>query len=142
MYFFCICHIPASKCLSNSNGAGASAAVDGEPEPVDPMSLHCWLIEKVFFYCLLSIFWKKILLLLQGEIKKYLYFSIYNKIFLYNVIICTFPIINKKYYLIARWVAEINAALCLVMKIINSPEEDRTQNQRVYGQSLRPSDQV
>ncbi|CAH0726822.1 unnamed protein product, partial [Brenthis ino] len=40
----------ASKCLSNGNGASASAAVDGEPEPVDPMSLHCWLIEKALHH--------------------------------------------------------------------------------------------
>ncbi|CAH2244732.1 jg27736 [Pararge aegeria aegeria] len=38
----------ASKCLGGA--AGASTAPDGEPEPVDPMSLHCWLIEKALHH--------------------------------------------------------------------------------------------
>ncbi|XP_034832593.1 protein Smaug [Maniola hyperantus] len=38
----------ASKCLSST--AGAPSASDGEPEPVDPMSLHCWLIEKALHH--------------------------------------------------------------------------------------------
>ncbi|XP_045773791.1 protein Smaug [Maniola jurtina] len=38
----------ASKCLSGA--AGAPSASDGEPEPIDPMSLHCWLIEKALHH--------------------------------------------------------------------------------------------
>ncbi|CAG4933268.1 unnamed protein product [Parnassius apollo] len=37
----------ASKCLTN---ATASGTADNEPDHVDPMSLHCWLIEKALHH--------------------------------------------------------------------------------------------
>lgn len=53
-YLLSIINLPASKCLNKATCQPAVrvpsqlATEDGDHEPpVDPMSLHCWLVEKV-----------------------------------------------------------------------------------------------
>ncbi|CAH2041781.1 unnamed protein product, partial [Iphiclides podalirius] len=46
----------ASKCMSGTEesggaaAAGAPAPAEGEPDHIDPMSLHCWLVEKALHH--------------------------------------------------------------------------------------------